>query len=46
MNSTVEGIFGLDLEGNCTFVNLACLSMLGYNHEDDFLGKNVHTLIA
>jgi PAS domain S-box-containing protein len=46
MNSAAEGIFGLDLTGNCTFVNRACLKMLGYSQEADFLGKNIHGLIA
>ncbi len=46
MNSAAEGIFGVDLEGNCTFINRACLKMLGYSQESALLGKNVHQLIA
>lgn len=45
LNSTAEGIYGMDLDGNCTFVNHACLKMLGYNTEEEFLGKNTHYLI-
>lgn len=45
LNSTAEGIYGIDLDGNCTFVNNACLRILGYNHEEEFLGKNTHRLI-
>lgn len=45
LNSTAEGIYGIDLDGNCTFVNNACLKILGYSSEDEFLGKNTHNLI-
>ncbi len=30
LGSTGEGIFGMDVGGRCTFVNLAALRMLGY----------------
>lgn len=42
LNSTVEGIYGMDLNGNCTFCNESCLKILGYNHEDEIIGKNMH----
>lgn len=45
LDSTAEGIYGLDLEGNCTFCNSACLKMLGYSSPSEMLGKNVHHLI-
>ncbi|MEJ2683112.1 MAG: PAS domain S-box protein [Candidatus Sulfobium sp.] len=45
LNSAAEGIFGLDMEGNCTFVNRSCQRMLGYHDQEDFLGKNVHDLV-
>lgn len=45
LNSTAEAIYGLDLEGNCTFCNSTCVKILGYNHEDELLGKNMHALI-
>ncbi len=45
LNSTAEAIYGLDLEGNCTFCNPACLRLLGYEHPEDLLGKNMHWLI-
>ncbi len=45
LNSTAEGIYGLDLEGNCTFANPTCAKMLGYKTPDEFLGKNMHQLI-
>jgi two-component system sensor histidine kinase/response regulator len=44
MNSTAAGIYGIDMEGACTFANAACLQMLGYDHAEDFIGKNTHQL--
>ena len=44
LNSTGEAIYGVDLQGNCTFCNPACLRLLGYA-ESDLLGKNMHNLI-
>lgn len=45
LDSTEEGIYGVDLEGNCTLVNPACLRMLGFERPDDVLGRNMHELI-
>ncbi|MCH8999350.1 MAG: type II toxin-antitoxin system prevent-host-death family antitoxin [Proteobacteria bacterium] len=45
MNSTAEAIYGLDLEGNCSFANPACAEMLGYDRAEDLLGKHMHGLI-
>ncbi len=45
LNSTVEAIYGIDLKGKCNFCNPACLRFLGYEHESDLLGKNMHELI-
>jgi PAS domain S-box-containing protein len=45
LDSTAEAIYGLDLEGNCTFANPACLRMIGYNDMSDIIGKNMHELI-
>src|ERR1022692_2358151 len=45
LNSTAAGIFGLDLEENCTFCNPACLRLLGYQAPEDLLGKNMHALM-
>jgi PAS domain S-box-containing protein len=39
-----DGIFGVDLEGNCTVINPAALQMLGYKAEE-VLGRNIHCLI-
>ena len=45
LNSTAEAIYGLDLEGDCTFCNPACLRLLGYGAPRDLLGKNMHDLM-
>lgn len=45
LNSTAEGIYGLDLKGNCTFCNPACLRSLGYQAPEELLGKNMHALM-
>lgn len=45
LNSTAEAIYGLDLEGDCTFCNPACLRLLGYGTPKDLLGKNMHDLM-
>lgn len=41
LDSTEEAILGMDLQGNCTFGNRACLKLLGY-HPFDLMGKNLH----
>ena len=43
LNSTGEGIFGVDLDGHCVFINRAAASMIGYDAVD-VLGKNMHAL--
>src|SRR3569832_86866 len=45
LDSTAEAIYGVDLQGRCTFSNQACLRLLGYAAVDDLIGKNMHTLI-
>ena len=45
LDSTAEAIYGIDLDGNCTFCNPACVKMLGYDRPEDILGKHVHDLI-
>jgi PAS domain S-box-containing protein len=45
LDSTFEAIYGIDLEGNCTFCNPACLRLLGFAASADLLGKNMHALI-
>jgi PAS domain S-box-containing protein len=45
LDSTAEAIYGLDLNGRCTFCNPACLRALGYERVDELIGKNMHDLI-
>lgn len=45
LNSTAEGIYGLDPIGNCTFCNPSSIKILGYADENDLIGKNMHELI-
>lgn len=44
LDSTGEGVFGIDLEGCCTFINVAGAKMLGVE-VPAVLGKNMHELI-
>ncbi|MCZ6677232.1 MAG: ATP-binding protein [Candidatus Poribacteria bacterium] len=45
LDSTAEAIYGIDLGGNCTFVNPACVRMLGYQDQSELLRKNMHELM-
>ncbi|HBF38692.1 MAG TPA: sensor domain-containing diguanylate cyclase, partial [Firmicutes bacterium] len=45
LDSTAEAIVGIDMEGNCTFCNSSCLKMLGYQLQDELIGKKIHHLI-
>jgi PAS domain S-box-containing protein len=45
LNSTADGIYGLDLQGNCTFANDACLQMLGFSDKHAVVGKQMHALV-
>ena len=44
LESTGEGIFGIDTDGRCTFINRAGAQMLGWPAEQVF-GRNMHGLI-
>ena len=44
LESTGEGIFGIDQNGCCTFINRAGAQMLGWR-TDQALGRNMHALI-
>ncbi len=43
LNSTQDGIIGLDTNGNHTFVNDSTLQILGFSR-DDLIGQNAHKL--
>jgi PAS domain S-box-containing protein len=44
LNATGEGIYGIDINGNCIFINTSALTMLGYVSQQEVLGKNNHQL--
>jgi PAS domain S-box-containing protein len=44
LNTAGEGIYGLDLEGNTTFLNPAAEEILGYS-SDELIGKSQHVVI-
>lgn len=45
LDSTAEAIYGIDTLGNCIFCNPACLRILGLDHQEQLIGKNMHSLI-
>ena len=45
LDATAEGIYGVDASGACTFINARALFLLGYEGEDQLLGRNMHHLI-
>jgi len=45
MDTTEEGIYGVDTEGRCTFINRAAVEMLGYQRPEDLIGRELHELI-
>ena len=45
LDSTAEAIYGIDMNGLCTLCNPACFRALGYVHESEILGKDVHALM-
>ncbi len=42
LDSAGEGIYGIDVEGRCTFANPECLRLLGYDSAGALLGANMH----
>lgn len=45
LDSIPEGIYGIDMQGNCTFCNPSCARLLGYEGAAELLGKNMHVLM-
>jgi len=43
LEAAMEGIFGMDVDGLCTFINPAAYRLLGYTPEE-CLGRNMHEL--
>lgn len=44
LDSTAEAIYGVDAGGRCTFANASCLKMLGYENQEELLGRDMHTV--
>lgn len=45
LDSTAEGIYGVDQDDVCIFCNRAAVSLLGYSSEDELIGRHMHELI-
>ncbi len=45
LDTTAEGIYGVDRQGVCTFCNQSAVVSLGYEKDSDLIGKNIHQLI-
>ena len=45
LNSSAEGIYGLDTENRCTFINRSALQMLNYNEESELIGEEIQDII-
>ena len=45
LDSAPQGIYGVDLQGNCTFVNPAALELFGYEQEAGLLGRHIHEVV-
>ncbi|MGH9700357.1 MAG: ATP-binding protein [Candidatus Acidiferrales bacterium] len=45
LDSTGEAIYGVDLQGHCTFCNAATLRLLRYNDAAELLGVNAHEIM-
>ena len=45
LDATAEGLYGIDLEGNCTFANPACARMLGFDDPSELVGQQMHKLV-
>ncbi len=45
LNLMADGVYGVDKNGCCKYVNCAFLLILGYEHAKEVIGKNAHKLI-
>ncbi|CAA9463181.1 MAG: diguanylate cyclase/phosphodiesterase (GGDEF & EAL domains) with PAS/PAC sensor(s) [uncultured Rubrobacteraceae bacterium] len=44
LESTDEGIYGVDLQGTCSFLNSSAAQMLGYEDPEELLGQDMHEI--
>lgn len=45
LNTMAEGVYEVDTNGRCIFVNQAFLKMLGYQDYEEVIGRHIHELI-
>ena len=45
LDSAGEGIWGVDLKGQCTFVNRIAVNAFGFANDQEMVGKNMHKLV-
>lgn len=45
LNSSAEGIYGMDIHGDFTFINKSALMVLGYEDASEVMGRNCHDLV-
>jgi diguanylate cyclase (GGDEF)-like protein/PAS domain S-box-containing protein len=45
LDSTAEGIYGIDLNGFCTFINQSGIRLLAYESQDEIVGWDIHKKI-
>lgn len=45
LDSTAEGIYGINEQGICTFCNKSAATLLGYESADDIVGQRMHALV-
>lgn len=45
LDSTAEGILGIDLTGKCIFCNNSCIKLLGYDSQKNILGEHLNTIL-
>ncbi len=44
LDATTEAVYAIDLQGLCTFCNLACVRLLGFQRADQIIGKHMEHL--
>lgn len=45
LGSVGEAVYGVDVDGNCTFCNTAFLRRIGYATSEALMGRNIHDVI-
>ncbi len=44
LHSVGDGVYGVDNDGIISFINPACLQILGFDKKDNLIGKSAHSL--